>query len=436
VSERRSREELLVEVKARSARRRQRRRRLGAGLAFAVVLGVAVPAIVTMHGHRASKVQVAGGTTVPAGRRGPQPTAPPIVVGGAYGSLYPMTMSTWWAVVDRPGGRSYVVRTTDSGRRWQDVTPPVARSGSVLIDANYDSGGYSGGYFFTATAALVETYPRSESNQLVPAATLYRTNDGGATWQAVGSLASGCQFAFADQSHGWCTVHPGLNSEPLGASFYRTSDGGTTWQNVGNEGFGATCGEVPQFPFGCGGPQYVTFTTPRDGWATSQKNLYSTTDDGTTWHPIIATGPYDPQIDFLGPPVISGSRLAIAERIGPSPSDSTVKVLTSSDGGATWSTHIVPGQPAEWSADLIDQTNWAFTDGTHLMTTDDAGQTWTTQTPNTPMRDSRGNTLILNFETPQLGWAWNEHGPVAWTTDAGATWHQIHIHVGNYRLGQ
>src|SRR5438270_13828427 len=66
---------------------------------------------------------------------------------------------------------------------------------------------------------------------------LYRTSDGGNTWQDVtpptltGSVSD---ITFADANLGWCCVRTGL-LDSLGALF-RTHDGGLTWQPLGLRG--------------------------------------------------------------------------------------------------------------------------------------------------------------------------------------------------------
>ena len=55
---------------------------------------------------------------------------------GDYGLLErfaPQSATTWWAIVEsnlKP--KTFVVRTTDSGRHWQEVTPPVK-----LVSSSY-----------------------------------------------------------------------------------------------------------------------------------------------------------------------------------------------------------------------------------------------------------------------------------------------------------
>ena len=45
---------------------------------------------------------------------------------GVLRTFAPQSATTWWAIVDSNlSARSYVVRTTDGGTHWQNLTPPV-----------------------------------------------------------------------------------------------------------------------------------------------------------------------------------------------------------------------------------------------------------------------------------------------------------------------
>jgi photosystem II stability/assembly factor-like uncharacterized protein len=135
----------------------------------------------------------------------------------------------------------------------------------------------------------------------------------------------------------------------------------------------------------------------------------------------------------LGRPVASGDNVAVSLRIGGIPE--TTAVATSSDGGLTWSTQVVPAPHERWTVDLIDPTHWVLNDGTRLMATDDAGARWRTWTSPVNMK---GNfePLSLDFLSPRVGWAMPDPngGPMWWTINGGITWRRVVIVAGPYRI--
>jgi hypothetical protein len=155
--------------------------------------------------------------------------------------------------------------------RWHDVSPPV-------------DGGSA--YFLNSDTAWVEADAVTPPAQ-VP---IYRTVDGGASWQKLGSVPNTCdQLDFVDARHGWCASIGGA----LGSSFvklYETTDGGFTWTLASETGqLGVAPSTPDSLPFGC--DKSITFTSPTVGWASSYCNggsafLYTTEDAGSRWYPL------------------------------------------------------------------------------------------------------------------------------------------------------
>ena len=69
-------------------------------------------------------------------------------------------------------------------------------------------------------------------------ATIYRSNDGGATWQETGQLASPARSLVVTSDDS-----PVLLAGTATAGIYRSFDGGATWQ-AGNDGLGMTPGAI------------------------------------------------------------------------------------------------------------------------------------------------------------------------------------------------
>ena len=272
----------------------------------------------------------------------------------------PQTRSTWWAVVgDVSTSKSFVVRTVDSGEHWHNVTPPASQAdgGSFSVDFLNGQVGW----------AIAVPLSRSTSPTGDP---VYRTLDGGLSWEQIGTVPNACQLHFVDRIHGWCTLLGGaLGSESVW--MYRTLDGGETWALVSQTAVPPAASTPAALPFGC--DKGITFTSTAVGWDTGACNggsaYISTSDDGGGhWRqlsqlPVPAgvstSGGWD-----MGPPTVAGNEVAVAVSFDGSSGASAV--ATSADGGQTWRTQVVPGLRQPVIVDLIDPTHWIGTDGTVL----------------------------------------------------------------------
>lgn len=111
---------------------------------------------------------------------------------------------------------------------------------------------------------------------------LLASEDGGAHWNRIATPCPGDWLAFHFLSHtlGWLAC-PG----PAGApAVYRTADGGRTWQALGQVAGG---NDSP------GGDQVVVlgFSSPRDGWLVQRSGaVFSTRDGGQTWAKSLSAG--------------------------------------------------------------------------------------------------------------------------------------------------
>jgi threonine/homoserine/homoserine lactone efflux protein len=105
--------------------------------------------------------------------------------------------------------------------RWRNVTPPHLHADGIDDIAFLDS---RHGWMVAYDCANVSVY-------------LYRTDDGGRTWQSLGAKAehscgSGPTWlSFVDHEHGW--MEPVSPNGPVSV-LLRTSDGGRTWTPLAN----------------------------------------------------------------------------------------------------------------------------------------------------------------------------------------------------------
>lgn len=345
---------------------------------------------------------------------------------GVLQRFAPQSESTWWAIVaSNQTGKTWLVRTSDGGRRWQDVTPPLRM---VLVSSSF---------FLGRDAAWVEGSSRFEPRT----EPVYRTLDGGRSWQLLARVPADCQLDFVSLRDGWCAVI-GAAAGSSTVRLYRTVDGGSSWRLVSRTGLydkGSTPGALP---YGC--DKTIAFASATVGWAASgciagSPPLYESTDGGARWQrlaqvPLPKGAPSPPAGEGLSLPAVAGSRLALSLGIGGSPRGATA-IATSANSGRSWHSTLVPG-PADWQVDLIDPQHWRLNDGRTVRASDDGGSHWSSWKPAVRMKDTVGEPLTLDFLSPRIGFAlpMANAGPLWRTQDGGRTWRSVTITAGPYTV--
>lgn len=291
----------------------------------------------------------------PAWPASPEPTTPPYVVGpdtSPYPIMVPLASvasmgranaKLGWAVISDPtstaGSSGAELRmTTDGGATWSEPRALPAVGQVQFVDQN------RGWLYDLYDPYALTAGPSSHS------VAVYRTTDGGLTWQEsvvdLGSMPGGFggssslststgSFHFRDAMHGdlFETVAAGpndasdMNMSRWAAVCRRasTSDGGVTWS-------AATDGPCVST---------VTFTSDLVGYGQKWDNsptVYVTTDGGQTWVsgslPSSANAtpnaPYPSSTLMLLEPRPDGSLRALVNDFG------TVEVDVSTDGGQSW----------------------------------------------------------------------------------------------------
>jgi len=251
--------------------------------------------------------------------------------------LHMVTESVGWAIGSSANGNNWasILRTTDGGLHWKQVTPSQA-----------------------ASQGISELYILDETTAWVPGSggTWYRTTDGGATWKPLGWLQGQIRpFSFSDPDHGWMIVSSfsGDKSQPPptapaqpGSLLYTTSNGGDTWQRQSNT-----------LPFSF--VREFHTITQQTAWVTtegltlnSQANvqavLYVTHDAGHTWEPRQLPRPTGitrdvPSLTF-GPTFVTEQDGSIFAAFGQDATHDMYLYVTH-DGGKSWQVQgsAIPG---------------------------------------------------------------------------------------------
>lgn len=148
---------------------------------------------------------------------------------------------------------------------------------------------------------------------------LLRTIDGGLTWAAESSPQGGSHAfnlcSFVDSVHGWMTGRPITR-------LYRTTNGGITWDSVGDRiGYYQMLG--------------LQFVSARVGWLATDGPVISsamlkTTDGGETWQNLLylQCTSYDPSFYFLDTAIGWVANFTCA--------NNATNLHRTTDGGTTW----------------------------------------------------------------------------------------------------
>lgn len=334
-----------------------------------------------------------------------------------------------------------ILRTTDGGRTWQDVTPPHMNDGATL--PSNQASFLGGSYFLNACSAwIVIAQPGNAP------ARLFHTNNGGATWQQ--STLPGNQIRgidFINARTGWLMVDVLKNGKFSEEDVYHSIDGGQHWAKIAVSS-PKTDNQPGALPF-ANADNNLTFINATTGWITGGLNastsprLYITRDSGRTWHQQVLPAPgNDSRIFKSGTVVWRPQFFSASEGILPVSfwAASSLDVYVTHDGGNSWQSTsmlriLMPPNLDVYAPtsdpDFVD-VNHGWVSGwqkTSLYSTGDGGKHWTKIVP-------RPNLPYIalydyDFVTSKVGWALGaithsspgpESPPLFKTEDGGKTW--------------
>lgn len=192
---------------------------------------------------------------------------------------------------------------------------------------------------------------------------LYRSDDGGQTWELLGHGLPGRSVSALAISPDYEKDHKllvGLSAMGRGGGLYRSSDGGDTWRPTTR---GLTDLEISEIVFS------PTFARDQTIFLSAlDHGLFRSTDGGDTWTSLAggyATDTFNRKISDIAPsPSFADDGLIII---------SYQTLLRSTDGGDTWVNTGIPGGRVAFSPNfphdglVLSEGRWRSTDG---------GQTW------------------------------------------------------------
>jgi photosystem II stability/assembly factor-like uncharacterized protein len=275
----------------------------------------------------------------------------------------------WIAASSRKQGASTdtitIARTTDAGRTWAKATLSSSDTGKLFLQFTDPQHGW----------LLIASTPSAGLMQK----TLYVTKNGGATWNPVVSQdkalpASGfvTGMQFRDSMVGWVSM---LYRDTADIPLYRTQDGGITWQleklpipPTYQKNHYANA-YPPSFD-GKRGMFLVQFVGADKVFLAA----YQTADGGTSWK---STTPIAAQTPRSG--LISSISNALNIWVMGENGD---KLFVSNDAGQTWNTVTISSPVGSSVIELnvvSDKVGWLLrsSDGhTELLRTNDSGHSW------------------------------------------------------------
>ncbi len=333
-------------------------------------------------------------TQVGGSTNGTQSPQPPLQ------SVQMITAKIGWATSMQGG----VLRTTDGGANWSDVTPPGLPTITIATARALVPLGVT-------VARLVAT----DNGHL----TVYSTSTGGARWSQLTSptlprTSSWPQVyaSFPSTEDGWilATSSPGLGL--MATALVHTTDGGQSWTQVG-------AGTLPQSGMYETG---ITFNAAGDGvisgtyHGSSLTPLSVTANGGVTWR--AETLPMPTGATYLNtyPPAFWGESGLLPAETG---STHDLVFYRTANGGQDWQPLAVPlpGNGASyfiWS--MLSPTETFATNGFVVYQTADGGHSVTVKT-NTDLQDA----WSMDFLTATEGWVIVK-GELLRTTNGGITW--------------
>jgi photosystem II stability/assembly factor-like uncharacterized protein len=311
-----------------------------------------------------------------------------------------------------------IVRTDDGGVTWYNVTPQgLTETGYSVFT-----------FFLDEDNAWLQI---ADNNNYPNGGFLYRTSDGGITWENFETPFSAGDFEFIDENNGWILADLGVGAGSMAVSVFQTTDGGESWNRVytNDPNLEGTSETLP-----LGGIKVLL--VPLDmqtAWiggvvySNGTVYLFRTEDSGKTWASIanieLPQGAEDSQIGVEHLEFISATQGVLVLRMSSNTQETLI--YATDDGGNTWQA-FPESIPEAGFLEIPSASEIVFYSSDQFYITDDAGITFNIINPNIPFGNSLTDMSFINATT---GWAITTSSTtqrVLYKTEDGAqTWFPI-----------
>lgn len=356
----------------------------------AAPLSLTLPATLasTSSGPAVTSVPAPAGTPLPPTTLTRLPPALPPVIAPQLVRIEFQDEQDGWGIANNAGGM--LVRSVDAGSTWLNASPPgIAEIGSsaVLTVLNPDTAWVlvPGVDFFSGT--------------------LYKSIDGGVTWDSSPVPFGGAFMQFLDEKTGRALAERGASAGSEAVEMFQTSDGGASWVSVFHNDPNLP-GASDSLPL-AGIKNGMRFFDANIGWvsgsspAAGEADLYLTRDGGASWAkqslplPAGSSGTqFLPQA-----PVLFGLQ-AYLPVLAYLPGRVELAFYGSQSGGLTWMGAAGPAIPPGLSAFADAQHVWCWDGGPTLYFSTDGTHTWQSANPGL---DLSGRLSQLQFVPASAG---------------------------------
>lgn len=364
-------------------------------------------------------------TTTPTGEPSTTPTRSG--ASGPLDSVHMINEAQGWGIANQS-----VLRTNDGGKSWSNVTP----AGIETIVSTIPAEGLGS---YELKGAFLDTQIAWIAAPGLDRITLFRTSDGGRTWQATELVVSTPQqvypidiisLTYLNAQIGWLLRSTGASTGHEDVELYQTQNSGATWRLIAKAQQTAS-GELGTITTS-GQKTGVGFRDPTNGWLTgySMGNaiyVYRTKDGGLTWDQQQLPMPdgYTAEGGSARsyPPIFFDDQNGLMPiYLGGSTPGINLFFYITTDGGDRWSPTTPLSSPANdfvWSWSNASHGLVAEEDTGILYSTSNGGEAWS--------KNTLGGLKFsqLDFVSPGVGWGISQ-GSLIQTSDGGKNWHTIY----------